>query len=85
MQSGSVRLASGAEAVVRESAEMLEYAEDYVSIVEGWTDMLNRYADDGWRFVQAVTDEIDQDGSRHKGRHRLIFERRRDDGEDEDG
>lgn len=55
---------------------MIEYAEEYVDVRDGWTETLNRYADDGWRLHSIIPDEYD-DGSdeRIAGRFRLVFER----------
>lgn len=64
---------------------MIEYAEEWASIENGWADLLNKYGAEGWELVQAVLDEIDQDGKKHAGRHRLIFMRVWEDDDGEDG
>lgn len=50
-----------------------EYGEDYAKQDQGWTELLDRWAEDGWRLVQAVPDD-EENGVQH---YRLIFERRR--------
>lgn len=63
---------------------MIEYCEDYAFIEAGWTELLNKYGADDWELCQVVLDELDQDKSKHPGRHRLIFMRVLEDGEDEE-
>lgn len=63
---------------------MIDYCEDFANIKNGWTELLNKYGDDDWQLCQVVPDELDQDGTKHPGRHRLIFMRAWEEDEDED-
>lgn len=60
---------------------MFEYAEEYASVEDGWTEILNHYADDGWRLHSVVTDDIvaspDRAYTAGAQQFRLIFERRK--------
>lgn len=52
-----------------------EYAEDYASLMDGWTELLNQHGDEGWELVAVILDETDIDGRTHEGRYRLVFKR----------
>ena len=53
----------------------LEYVEEWALVSKGWGELLNKYGADGWRLRFVLLDEVDDEGNKHPGRRRLIFER----------
>jgi len=51
-----------------------EYVEDWADLDNGWDELLNGYAEDGWQLKFILVDEGTAEG-RKPGRRRLIFER----------